>query len=515
MDFYTGKPTVGCILDEFSYLCFEPECAQLISLHPATWKRTLHETKFDFILCESAWKAYGSGFSMGTRDPAKKDLVYLFLKELTSCSKDLKIPTVFWNKEDDKHYYHFKKYAALFEHVFTTDSRTLSWYKKSCPKAKSIDVLTFAIQPLLHNPIRPSNSFHNYYKGDAFFAGSWYKFPERARDLDQLLTIPSNIVFHIYDRHFSDTKKTNFPKKFHRFLRKGISYKEMVEAYKQYPIMFSVNTVKGSSTMYSRRVPEALACGTNVICTPSKALRKFFGTFLYFSNNQAITVKSIASILANPARSKVNTHLARRELLSKHTYFHRMRKICKTLKLPLPDYRKGVFILCIDPTRKLKEQLALQTYKYILGTHCINFNDEAKTKNVISDLFLRRMLPNNQVDEELGFVAIMYSSSDYDPNYLLDQIQSFHFANNADIIGKSCVSYKNEHSKETIIHPQKEHVYNEPLHPHTLIFNLSKDESIRKNRMNYLLRHLGDLSIPQEVFTFYSADRYNFRHCHQ
>ena len=80
MELLSRKPTVLCILDEFSFNCFKPECEKLIPLHEKIWKKQLEENKIDFLLCESTWRPIGSYFVIGVRDPKKRRIFYNQIK---------------------------------------------------------------------------------------------------------------------------------------------------------------------------------------------------------------------------------------------------------------------------------------------------------------------------------------------------------------------------------------------------------------------------------------------------
>ena len=197
MELLNKKPNVLCILDDFSFTCFKPECENLIPFDSKSWKQQISHYKFDFLLCESTWKPIGNHFTLGNSEMKVKIKLFYELKYVILYCKQLKIPTVFWNKEDNVHYNIFKLYASLFDHIFTTDNRTINLYKKECKNAKTVDTMIFAAQPLIHNPIGIYK-----YEGDVFFAGGWYKFPERMAELEEILQLPNSINLHIYERHF-------------------------------------------------------------------------------------------------------------------------------------------------------------------------------------------------------------------------------------------------------------------------------------------------------------------------
>lgn len=62
----------------------------------------------------------------------------------------------------------------LFDYVFTTDANCLERYEQDLGHDR-VDVLPFAAQPVIHNPVGLSYSE----KAGVAFAGAWYKSSKR------------------------------------------------------------------------------------------------------------------------------------------------------------------------------------------------------------------------------------------------------------------------------------------------------------------------------------------------
>lgn len=507
MELLKKKPNVLCILDEFSFNCFKPECENLIPLNQKKWKQQVSEYAFDFFLCESVWKPIGSHMIIGAGNKKERIILYYELKSITSYFKTLKIPTVFWNKEDNKHYNLFKAYASLFDHIFTTDIRTIKSYKKECPNVKTIDTLVFAAQPILHNPINNISK----YEGDVFFAGGWYTFPERIMELEELLQLPNNIKLHIYERGLTGNKKSKFPTKYRCRLKNGINYVEMSQKYKSYPIMLNVNSVKGSTTMFSRRVPEALLCGVSVISSPSISIKILFPhVFLKKSKEEVYMV--INYLLKNSEYRYEHNHNARRHILLNHVYFNRMEQICKTINIIPPKFKTGVVNLYIpfdniNNNNLLINDIKKQTYENVVCT--IEVMNNPLIINVLKNLFYYRKLPDGKIDESIGFICLFHSKSRYEPNYILDSILSYKYFNNIDIIGKACINSW-ENNKIKILNPELENRIVSNIHPHTITISLAGDINMREKKLNYLLNIIENKNTNIENLKIYSSDKYNF-----
>lgn len=507
MELFSKKPTVLCILDEFSFNCFKPECEKLIPLNQKIWKEQIKENKIDFLLCESAWKPIGSNFVIGVYNQRQRRILYNNLKKITLYIKSLGIPTVFWNKEDNKHYNHFKLFATLFDYIFTTDNRTLSFYKKDCKEAKSINVLTFGAQPIIHNPIKIDK---NKYEGDIFFAGGWYNFPARVQELTELLQLPLSIKLHIYERGFNG-KNSKFPIKFKYRIKKGISYVEMSKKYKKYPIMLNVNSVKGSQTMFSRRVPEALLCGITVVTSPSLSISRLF-PHVFICYTREHLEKIIINLIKNNEFRDEHNHNGRRSILQYHTYFNKMKQICETIGIQPPKYKTGVINLYVTSSNQIHNQLLLddirqQNYSDVI-CNIEASNSEIFTK-ILNDLFFFRKLPDGSINNNIGFICLFYSGSRYESNYLLDMILSYQYFEDIDIIGKACINVW-ENNKIKLLSPDLEHRYTTNINPHTTTISLAGDFEKKEKKIKYLKNILNSSDTLVENLKIYSTDRYNF-----
>ena len=495
MELLHRKPRVLCNFDEFTYNCFKPECEILVPLNTTNWIQTIEQNNFDFFFVESTWKPIGKGITLAYTGALVTRNKYSYLKAIIKYLNKKNIPTVFWNKEDNKFFNEFSVYAPLFDYVFTTDQRTLHLYKRKCKKlkrTKEINTLIFAAQPLLHNPIKDYD--FKKYEGDVFFAGAWYNFAQRIVELKELLTLPRQIKLHIYDRKF-DGKKSNFPKEFWYRLKKAVPYKEICKKYKRYPIMLSVNSVKGSETMFARRVPEALICKTSVITTPSISIRKHFpGVFMKRTN--AEVSNTILMLLRNNSFREKHNHVMMRNVLVSHTYFNRMVQICKTIKVKPPEYKLKVVVLYDD--EKVNTFIKEQNYPNIVKS--LKIND-----NVIDDIFINRKVEDKEI-EDLGFVVVMNSNYQYGKYYVTDSILSFQFNEHIDIIGKACYLKKDKY-----INVNDENRFVNNISIGSMCISLKGDLDKRKEKLIFLKKVLKDKKIPDKhKMNILSIDRYNF-----
>ena len=115
-----------------------------------------------------------------------------------------------------------------------------------------------------------------------------------------------------------------FPERYDQHIKGSLKYYEIDKAYKGYKVMINVNTVKYSPTMFSRRVFEGLACGTPIVSTYAQGIENMFGELVYISEKEEEIDEAFRSLLRNENEYRQKSMLGIREVLSKHTYAHRL-----------------------------------------------------------------------------------------------------------------------------------------------------------------------------------------------
>lgn len=253
---------IGIIADQFTLDGLSPE-ADFLVLRPESWRTQLEEHPLDALFVESAWE--GTEGLWRRKVGYYDDEEFATLKSLLAHCRAAGIPTIFWNKEDPVHFNRFRITAKHFDHVFTTDADCIRQYQANAgAHLKSVASMPFYAQPLLHN-ILPSQ---RPYEHSVTYAGSYYgdKYPKRSAELAKLLNAAKDFRLTIYDRQYLNPESPyHFPAGLDRFVRGGLSYSQMVEAYKAHPVHINVNSVDASPTMFSRRVMEIAASGGAVV----------------------------------------------------------------------------------------------------------------------------------------------------------------------------------------------------------------------------------------------------------
>lgn len=408
---------IGCIMDEFSYMCFKEE-AYFIPLTPDEWKNEIQG--IDFLFVESAWRGkddlWRKKISIQDRD---------FLGLIEYCNEN-NIPTIFWNKEDPVNFDIFIEVATLFDVIFTTDSDMIPQYKEKVGHDK-VYHLHFAAQPKVHNPIE------SYIRKEACcFAGSYYmKYPERQLDFGILFdAISSQMPVQIYDRNYNkNIASFMFPEKYKKFILGNLPPEEIDKAYKGYRYNLNMNSVKYSNTMFARRVFELLASNTVVVSNYARGIKNLLGQVVICSDKvddikrELIELQQEEAYLAFRAKGL-------REVLSKHLYEDRLREIVNIVfSLDTERDAKQIDVFSVvsntEELLTVKEQFEKQTYKnkrlILLTKNDVKCQEH---KNITYEVAYQTELRGISKSPYIAFIS---AECCYGENYLLDLMLGFKY----------------------------------------------------------------------------------------
>jgi FkbM family methyltransferase len=310
---------VACIMDEFTYSSYAPEC-RLLQLTPDNWEAEISAFEPHMLFVESAW---GGAQGLWNRriSNASRELV-----ELVAWCQEKSIPTVFWNKEDPVHFQTFIGTAKLFDHVFTTDIDCIARYR-TVLDAQQVHLLLFACQPNLHNPLEV------YERKDAFcFAGAYYvRYPERIADLETFVATLSDVGrLDIYDRNYhEDNPDYAFPEAYKPLIVGHLPPGDIGQAYKGYRYGVNLNSIKYSQTMFARRVYELLASNTITVSNYSRGLRLLFGDLVISTDNGMRLREELSRISGDELRFRKLRLAGLRKVLTEHTYRDRLAYVAE------------------------------------------------------------------------------------------------------------------------------------------------------------------------------------------
>lgn len=531
-----GHVTVATILDDFSQMAWGHEF-NTVPLEPATWGETLAEVAVDLLFVESAWSGMNGkwrGKLTGPNAPASE------LVALVEYCKIHKIPTVFWNKEDPPHFTDFLKTAELFDQVFTTDIRMIPRYVEELGH-ENIDVLPFAAQPAIHNPVRPVAGVHD--RGVAF-AGSYFahKYPERKQQMDFILkgaasaASKSYMNFEIYSRFIGLEEKYQFPDAYKECVVGAVPYSQILTAYKAHKVFLNVNSVIDSPSMCARRIFEILASGTPVVTAPSAAVMEFFrDDELVVVHEERDTELSVRALLNSGLLRDRFVHRAQRRIWQEHTYTQRATKVLQSVGLDylVKEYASCeplVSILCstIRPSQimHLIENVARQEYENVellVATHGFSLSVEEVNKyqnslpgksvkfiNVDGEKSLGECL-NILIDNAQGEIFSKMDDDDYYAKYYLYDLVNILRITGADVTGKHARHiFIDDYSLMLLYSPRTEHMWSDFVAGPTITGRAEVFKSVRFKELtvgedtDFLNR------VRANGFTIYASDRFNF-----
>ncbi|MDJ0321745.1 glycosyltransferase [Pseudarthrobacter sp. PS3-L1] len=359
---------IGIISDDFTMAGLRPE-ADFVVLDPDTWRQQIEESPISALFVESAWE--GANGAWRGKVGFYGDSEFEVLRSLLRYCNKLSIPTLFWNKEDPVHFNRFRVTAKYFDHVFTTDSDCIRpYWKNAGGLLKTVASLPFYAQPFLHN-ILPSE---RQYEHSVSFAGSFYgkKYAKRSSELVTILDSAKSHGLVIYDRqHLNSESPYRFPESLSSYVRGGLDYMEMVQAYKAHPVHINVNSVYNSPTMFSRRVMELAASGAGTISGAGRGVEEIFGGLVPVVENGKDAKLLVDEWMSNETVRMRDAWMAYRLVHRSHTAAHRITYALRTagFSVAAPErHRYAVYLDKLSATDV--EDLCRQTVRPVSIYSC-------------------------------------------------------------------------------------------------------------------------------------------------
>ncbi|MGP9817199.1 glycosyltransferase family protein [Glutamicibacter sp. 363] len=534
---YEATLKVAVILDDFSARAWGPEW-DCTFITPADWKEHLESTDFDLLFVESAWAGNGKAWQYhltGTSAPRPA------LVEMVNAFKEKAIPAVFWNKEDPPHFEDFLDCARLFDFVFTSDERKIVDYQRELGHER-IASLSFAAQPVFHNPVRPLSQERR----DVAFAGMYFahKFPERREQMEIVLGGATDVAdklpygLDIFSRQQGGDENYQFPAPYAEHVVGSLDYDRMLAANKYYNVFLNVNSVVDSPSMCARRIFEITAAGSAVVSAPSDAIGNFFdpSEVLEVSTREE-AANAIRSIVQSPELRDRMVHSGQRRIWREHTYAHRARRVESFVGLSQvePSARSmasrpkvSAVVSTIRPHQidhiisSVGSQLNVDT-ELVLVTHGFAVDRKAfEAKAVEANLADYKILElsaelslgdclNAAVAEATGdFITKMDDDDLYGANYLFDQVAALRYSG-ASIVGKQAHFMYLADSDATLLRfAHREHrftnlVMGPTMLGHASVFKNTHFASRSRGEDTQFLRDVIDAG-----GSVYSSDRFNF-----
>lgn len=518
---------VACILDDFSYQNLKYEC-DLIQLDIKNWVQVLQDERPNLLLIESAWIGInGDWCGKISNINDKEDTT---LQNIVKLCKRLRIPTVFWNKEDPYHFNEFIKAAKLFDYIFTTDENCIEKYKDFLQHDR-VYTLPFAAQIKVHNPVNKGQKKI----GNVAFAGAWYniKHFQRKKNMKYILEPALKYDLHIYDRNYNYNNiyldnYFRFPEIYHNSIKGYVPYEKITELYKKYNVFLNVNSVDDSPTMFSRRVFELLACGTNVISSYSPGIEKMFPKIVKLCRIKEDTVKYLELLIKDKEFRDRLSLLGEREIFNHHTYTLRLETILDKVGI---NYKKpstpGVSVItCTDKEDNI--DIILRNYErqlyenkeliIILNNDGINLKSWQNKYGDYGNIKIIQMTEKKSLAQCLNYAIqssnleyiSIFDDSYYAENYLVDAINAFKYSN-ADIVGKcSYYAYSENYKLLVIILPNIEDRYLQYVKFSTMVIKKNVFDKIIFSEKSYRYDIEFLKNCVDKGFSIYAIDRFNY-----
>ena len=514
-----GSPyKIGVIFDEFTFECFKSE-ADYVVLAPDKFREQIEQEKPDFIMVESTWNGNGGLW---------KDMVSYIerheektLSMLISFCKARGIPTVFWNKEDPVNFECFIEAAKLFDVVFTTDNDIIPKYKELVGH-DNVFALPFAANPSIHNPIGRRIAR----VGEVAFAGSWMvRHEDRMTDMLRVLGPAVDYDLTIFDRNYNKIMPASyrFPDPYAQFVAGALPFELMSKAYRMYDIFLNVNSIQHSTTMFSRRVFELLASGTAVVTGYALGIDTLLKGLTLLCNDQEETKSSLEMLINNPEIRERLIIRGIREVMEKHTYFHRFSLILEKVGLQSQGaFRRDITFVGIsntpDDTHKLikifeaqngcdNKELIIILPKNISVSQKFKANPNIKfavcTGNDLGEIINK--------NASYPYVSLLRTQSYYGANYARDMLTAFLYSDAA-VVGKS--AYFEFGADDAILFVKnyaQDFNYSKLVNGRTLVFRRAL-----LDRVGSCCADIGELSnwildtANRNELPIYSSDRFNY-----
>ena len=240
------------------------------------------------------------------------------------------IPTVFWNKEDPPNYDRFLETARLFDQVFTVDAERIPDYQRDLGHDR-IDLLPFAAQPRIHNPVRRCPEDRRTSPSPA--PGSPRSTRSGASRWPTCSARPSSAGCTSGRGCSAATSATASRGPTGSTSSARCPTSGCSRAYTSYKVFLNVNSVTRSKTMCSRRLFELSAAQTAVVSAPAASIEPFFGATIEVVENAEETARALDVLLSNAEYRDRLALQAHRRVFDEHLYSHRVDAVLRSVGL--------------------------------------------------------------------------------------------------------------------------------------------------------------------------------------
>ncbi len=434
---------IASITLPWMHACLDFE-AELIPLNAERWREQIGNARPDFLLVQSI---IGKSSHWNDCLATMNGPTQAFAALLTHC-KQQGIPTVFWDTEDHIHFSLFSPFASLFDQVFASNPESATAYGKLLNR--EITHLGAAIQPALHNPIKPQD--HSYH-GFTLLLDGWADILETPDGFEFLTPMLEKGLHVIESRYRLMANKLDDLPAFREHIMGCTSFGQRLSALRHYQVLIFPEDRLSSSMARTWQAMEAVGCGCDVVMADGRSVGMPEGIVIPARDNQDVRKKAL-QLLSETGTPRPLSHVARRKLYAAHTYAHRIRTICQTLGIA-HDWTEFPLASVILPTKRPEligscvDKFDAQSYPSKELIIVIN-TESTPSRPVMDRINNRKNIRVFQIHQEKNIGACLnhgiaqakgkywFKMDDddfYGPHYLTDMIQLAETAD-IDILGK-------------------------------------------------------------------------------
>lgn len=417
------------------------------------WEGYLSEARPEMVLIESAIDTASREWEALLTSPEGAAQIWEFARLCQTKG----VPLVFWHTTDTANAPLFVQVAGACERIYAVDRAGCNVFQAAHPDVPC-QVLPVAVSPQLHNPFQPG-SWGKDLQDLTFVYNGWSDLLEYPGILTEILGSLRQDGLHVIDSawRFMARKLDDLPE-WREHIMGCLNYRELVSVLKAYPVSLMPGSTLSSQATRTRRAMEALCCGSAVVADKSLELPQDLhipDSALVRAKDNEFADKARQVLRDEHARLK-GVHVARRALLSAHTYGHRLNRIQADLGLA-PSWEEAPLISVVMPTKRpqnIEQSLAkfqAQTYErkeLIVVLNRSEAQAREKIMNLIQDLSNVKLLVlhqemnigsclNTAIKSSRGQLWFKMDDDDfYGPNYIQDMVHAWH-CTGADILGKT------------------------------------------------------------------------------
>ncbi|TDS85868.1 glycosyltransferase involved in cell wall biosynthesis [Nesterenkonia aurantiaca] len=359
---------IGIICDRFLFDTYSG-AATLIPITPENWQNHLDDV--DLLLVAATWRGHdGRAWDYTAAEAPERRR--LLIDTIIPAYRAAGAPPVYYGKEDPPDYRQFLDVARACDHIFTTAAEVLSKYRRDCPGAHSIEVLPFAVNPLLHSPIG-SRSAPAEARELIFFAGSWMgkKYQQRARYAEWILdgVLDAGRPLAIVDRWWNEitaqldseqpilSPNQLVPVKYWPYRVPAMDHHELMDIQRVVDIAVNLNSVVDSQTMFANRALELQAAGTLVLSSYNQGLNSYHPQ-VRIANSAADVEESLRGMDLEGLRRAQGDGV--REVFMRHHVSDLLTRVARTAGKQVKSRRELVVAVAEKVTAELAQDMAAQ-----------------------------------------------------------------------------------------------------------------------------------------------------------